>query len=32
MLNKDELLKRTNNGLDVFRHYIGGHGVLGAIF
>lgn len=22
MLNKDELLKRTNNGLDVFKHYI----------
>ncbi len=22
MLNKDELLRRTNNGLDVFRHYI----------
>lgn len=22
MLNKDELLRRTNNGLDIFRHYI----------
>ena len=22
MLNKDELLKRTNNGLDVFKYYI----------
>lgn len=22
MLNKDELLRRTNNGLDVFKHYI----------
>ena len=22
MLNKDELLKRTNNGLDIFKHYI----------
>jgi hypothetical protein len=22
MLNKDEILRGTNNGLDVFRHYI----------
>ena len=22
MLNKDELLRRTNSGLDVFKHYI----------
>ncbi|GHV49145.1 hypothetical protein FACS1894181_07270 [Bacteroidia bacterium] len=22
MLNKDEILRRTNNGLDVFKHYI----------
>lgn len=22
MLSKDELLRRTNNGLDVFKHYI----------
>jgi hypothetical protein len=24
MLNRDEILRRTNNGLDVFKHYVSG--------
>ena len=32
MLNKDELLKRTNNGLDVFKHYISGNWRAGRNF
>lgn len=32
MLNKDEILKRTNNGLDVFRHYIPGQWRVGHNF
>jgi len=32
MLSKDELLKRTNNGLDVFRYYIPGQWRLGRNF
>ncbi|MDR0421084.1 MAG: toprim domain-containing protein, partial [Prevotellaceae bacterium] len=32
MLNKDALLGRTNNGLDVFRHYISGQWRVGRNF
>jgi len=32
MLNKDELLRRTNNGLDVFKHYIPGQWKTGRNF
>ena len=32
MLSKDELLKRTNNGLDVFRYYIPGGWRVGRNF
>jgi len=32
MLNKDVLLNRTNNGLDVFRHYISGKWRVGRNF
>ncbi|MDR1897708.1 MAG: hypothetical protein LBR10_13050 [Prevotellaceae bacterium] len=32
MLNKDEILKRTNNGLDVFKHYIPGQWRVGRNF
>ena len=32
MLNKDEILKRTGNGLDVFRHYIPGQWRIGRNF
>ncbi len=32
MLNKDEILKRTNNGLDIFRHYISGEWRIGRNF
>jgi hypothetical protein len=32
MLSKDELLKRTNNGLDVFRHYSPGQWRIGRNF
>jgi hypothetical protein len=32
MLNKDEILKRTNNGLDVFRHYVSGQWRVGRNF
>lgn len=32
MLNKDELLSRTNNGLDVFKHYIPGQWRIGRNF
>lgn len=32
MLEKEEILKRTNNGLDVFRHYISGELRIGRNF
>jgi ABC-type dipeptide/oligopeptide/nickel transport system ATPase subunit len=32
MLSKDELLKRTNNGLDVFRYYVPGQWRVGRNF
>jgi hypothetical protein len=32
MLNKDEILKRTNNGLEVFKHYIPGQWRVGRNF
>jgi hypothetical protein len=32
MLNKDAILERTNNGLDVFRHYISGQWRVGRNF
>ncbi|MDR1562243.1 MAG: toprim domain-containing protein, partial [Dysgonamonadaceae bacterium] len=32
MLNKDALLKQTNNGLDVFKHYISGNWRVGRNF
>ncbi|MDR1632946.1 MAG: toprim domain-containing protein [Dysgonamonadaceae bacterium] len=32
MLNKDEILRLTNNGLDVFRHYIPGQWRVGRNF
>jgi DNA primase (bacterial type) len=32
MLSKDEILKRTNNGLDVFKHYISGQWRVGRNF
>ena len=32
MLNKDALLKRTNNGLDIFKHYISGQWRVGRNF
>ncbi|MCE8621515.1 bifunctional DNA primase/helicase [Bacteroides fragilis] len=32
MLEKEEILKRTNNGLDVFRHYISGSLRIGRNF
>ncbi|MDR1524465.1 MAG: toprim domain-containing protein [Tannerella sp.] len=32
MPNKDEILKRTNNGLDVFKHYIPGQWRIGRNF
>ncbi|MDR0505915.1 MAG: toprim domain-containing protein [Dysgonamonadaceae bacterium] len=32
MLNKDEILKRTNSGLDVFKHYISGQWRVGRNF
>ncbi|MDR0573838.1 MAG: toprim domain-containing protein [Tannerella sp.] len=32
MLNKDEILKRTNNGLDIFRNYIPGGWRVGRNF
>ena len=32
MLNKDEILRRTNNGLEVFRHYISGNWRIGRNF
>jgi len=31
-MNKDEILKRTSNGLDVFRHYIAGQWRVGRNF
>jgi hypothetical protein len=32
MLNKDEILKRTNSGLEVFRHYVPGQWRVGRNF
>ena len=32
MLNKGEILSRSNGGLDVFRHYISGHWRVGRNF
>ena len=32
MLNKERVLERTNNGLDVFRHYISGEWRVGRNF
>ncbi|GHS98180.1 topoisomerase [Bacteroidia bacterium] len=32
MLNKDEILKRTNSGLDVFKHYVAGQWRVGRNF
>ncbi|WP_085536626.1 bifunctional DNA primase/helicase [Massilibacteroides vaginae] len=32
MLNKDEILRRTNSGLDVFKHYISGQWKTGRNF
>jgi hypothetical protein len=32
MLNKDEILKQTNSGLDVFKHYILGQWWVGRNF
>jgi hypothetical protein len=32
MLNKEELLRRTNNGLNVFKHYIPGQWCIGRNF
>ena len=32
MLNKDEILKRTNNGLDIFKYYIPGQWRIGRNF
>ena len=32
MLNKDEILRQTNNGLNVFRHYIPGQWRIGRNF
>ena len=32
MLNKDEILRRTNNGLDVFKRYIPGQWRVGRNF
>src|SRR5215510_8041392 len=32
MLNRDEILRRTNNGIDVFRHYIPGQWRVGRNF
>jgi hypothetical protein len=32
MLNKDEILRRTNNGLDVFKHYVPGQWRVGRNF
>jgi len=32
MLNKEEILKRTGNGLDVFRHYVPGQWRIGRNF
>ena len=32
MLNKDEVLRKTNNGLSVFRHYVSGNWRLGRNF
>jgi hypothetical protein len=32
MLNRDEILKRTNSGLDVFKHYISGQWRVGRNF
>jgi hypothetical protein len=32
MLNRDEILRRTNNGLDVFKHYIPGTWRIGRNF
>ena len=32
MLNKDALLERTNNGLDIFKHYISGQWRIGRNF
>ncbi|GHV53139.1 hypothetical protein FACS1894181_16780 [Bacteroidia bacterium] len=32
MLNKDEILRRTNKGLDVFKHYIPGYWRIGRNF
>jgi len=32
MLSKDELLRRTNNGLDVFRYYVPGQWRVGRNF
>jgi hypothetical protein len=32
MLNKDEILRRTSNGLDVFRHYVPGQWRVGRNF
>ena len=32
MLSKDEILRRTNNGLDVFKHYIAGQWRVGRNF
>ena len=32
MLSKDELLKRTNNGLDIFKHYVSGQWRVGRNF
>ena len=32
MLNKDEILRRTNNGLIVFKHYLPGQWRIGRNF
>ena len=32
MLRKDEILERTNNGLNVFKHYISGTWRVGSNF
>ena len=32
MLNKDVLLRRTNSGLDVFKHYVSGSWSVGRNF
>ena len=32
MLKKDEILERTNNGLNIFKHYISGNWRIGRNF